>query len=203
MFSHERQERQGARVAAALLGWLLLTVSTAAAQQLTATAELPVAAPTGMGTRDLAFGAITLQPGQTTMLSVPAAVAPMSGSAHSGAYRFNVGNTRGVTFSVAPPTELTAPDAAPLALSYNSDLYGAFCVSAGTACTTLTNFNPATTPQQTVCMQMLGNGSCHQNRFFATGTELAVYIGGLVAVPAAQRAGVYTGVVTLTILQVH
>jgi hypothetical protein len=189
------------RTPVAALVWLLAGLAPLCAQSVTATAEVPVAAPSGGGARNLAFGEVVPQPGQTVVVSVPAAVAPITGTMHSGEFRLNLESVRGVTISVQPPPSL-ANATASLAIDYNDLLYGAYCVDTGAGCA-LTSFNPATTDQLRICRQSGASGNCHPNQTFPLNSILSVFIGGGLAVPPTQRAGLYTGTVTLTIVQVH
>lgn len=191
------------RARAAVIAVLLLVSATAVrAQQLvTASAVVPIASPTGAGTRNLSFGAI--MPGAAAVnVTVPAAAAAQSATVHSGGFRFNVGSTRGLSFNMTTPTQLVNGTAS-MPVSFSGAQFGAWCVTSnGSACTT-TAFDPATAASVNVCAQTLGNGSCHPNRVFAASDQLSVYIGGLLTVPAGARAGTYTATVTLNITQVY
>jgi hypothetical protein len=169
--------------------------------QVVAEADVPLASPTGGGVRNLAFGSITPQPGQAVTVDVPAAIAQQSASVHSAQFSLNVQTTTGITIEVGTPAALTQ-GAASIPLSFNSTDYGAYCVDAGAGCI-LTNFNPATTPQLRICRVAGGSGNCHPVHAFPANSLLSVYVGGLLTVPAGQRAGFYTGTITLTIVQVH
>jgi hypothetical protein len=173
----------------------------AAAQPVTIAADVPVSSPTGAGTRNLSFGVVQPQAGGSVLVSVPAAVAPVSATVHSGQFRFNVQNSRGVTFTLQTPPELVSGSFT-MPVNYNDTQFGGHCVDTGSGCT-LTNFNPAASPQVRVCRQTLGNGNCHPVNTWAANSMLSVYVGGALSVPPGQRAGTYTGTVTLTIIQVH
>lgn len=180
---------------------LLLLCSAVHAQDVTVTASVPLASPTGSGTRNLTFGVVAPLPGTTQNIDVVAAPAPVSGTVQSGEFRFDVTGARGVSFTLLVPTQLTAPGATPLSVSFNGAQYGGYCVSTTAACT-LTSFNPGLLPLVLACAQTLGSGNCHPNRSFGAGSQLRVYVGGLLAVPPSARAGVYTATVTMTIVQV-
>lgn len=181
---------------------LLLLAAAVEAQDVTTTASVPLASPTGSGTRNLAFGVVAPIAGTTQNVDVAAAVAPASGTVQSGEFRFDVSGARGLSFTVLVPAQLTTAGAAPLSASFNGTQYGGFCVSATAVCT-LTAFNPGVAPVVLVCAQTLGSGVCHPTRTFGAGNQLRVYIGGRLQVPPTARAGVYTGTVTLTIVQVY
>jgi hypothetical protein len=194
------RERRAAALAALLC---LYAAGPAAAQtQMQATAELVVAAPTGAGHRDLSFGVVTMQPGLATIVQVPAAIAPISASVHSGEFRLNVSTTRGVTLEVGTPAALYSASGAAMAVSYSGTQYGAWCVNTGSGCS-LTSFDPAGTASLRICRTTVGSGNCHPARTFPANSILHVFIGGALTVAPGQRAGVYTGTITLTITQVH
>lgn len=181
---------------------LLATGSSAAAQQLAVGAAVPVASPTGGGTRNLTFGTVTPLTGASAQVDVPAAVAPLGPSVQSGEFRFDVTSANGVDFQVTVPAALTSGALPSLPVSFNGPQYGAYCVTEGGACA-LTGFDPTGPGLVRVCEQTRPNGTCHPARVFDPGTELAVYIGGRLTVPPSARAGIYTGVITFTIVQVY
>jgi hypothetical protein len=181
---------------------ILCHAGQAAAQNVGITATVELGSPTGSGVRDLSFGVITPAVAMPTLVDVPAAAAPVSGTVFAGEYRFSVSSTRGVDFALSLPAQLQAPGLTPLPLSFNGAQYGGWCVTAGAAVCTLTAFNP-TVGTVRVCNQTLGNGNCHPNRVFTAGSELAVYVGGLLTVPPLARAGTYSATVTLSIVQVY
>lgn len=181
----------------------LLAVPASAQQQVTVSAEVPVASPTGSGVRNLTFGVIMPQPGQPVTTDVPAAVAPAGAGMQSAEFRFDVSGAGGMSFIVTPPTELTAAGAATgLALDSNGTQYGGWCVLPGSGSCTLTSFNPVSASVR-ICRSYLGNGNCRPNSAFPGGTTVAVYVGGLLTVQPTQRSGLYTGTMTLTIVQVY
>jgi hypothetical protein len=182
---------------------LILSAAATHAQNVTVTATVPLASPAGTGTRDLRFGDVVPTAGLTQNIDVVAAPAPASGTLQSGEFTFDVSTARGVAFRITVPTQLTQPDAAPIPLSANGTQYGSFCVVAGAAACTLTNFNPAAASDVLACAQLLGSGNCHPNRVYATGSAMRVYVGGNLAVTQDARPGVYTGTVTMTIVQVY
>lgn len=186
-----------ARAGAALLLWaaLLLPGAVSAQQPITMSAELPVASPTGSGTRNLGFGSITPTGAPQTVIVTTAA-------ATSGEYRFDVSSNRGVTFEMTVPTQLTSPGLTPLEVSFNDAAYGSWCVTSGTTACIPTSFNPVA-GAVTACAHRLGNGNCHQSRSWGAGSTLAVYVGGALAVPAVPLAGTYEATITLTITQVY
>lgn len=185
------------RASAAVLLWvaLLLPGALQAQQQITMSAQLPIASPTGNGTRNLGFGSIT-------PTGTPQTVIVTTAAATSGEYRFDVSSNRGVTFGMSMPTQLTSPGLTPLEVSFNDAAYGAWCVTSGTTACTRTSFNPAA-GAVTACAHVLGNGNCHQSRAWGAGSTLAVYVGGALAVPAVPLAGTYEATITLTITQVY
>jgi spore coat protein U-like protein len=199
----ERKRFARARRALGPLVLSLLAVPVSAQQQVTVSADIPVASPTGSGVRNLTFGVVTPQSDQPVTATVPAAVAPAGAGMQSGEFRFDLSGAGGISFTVSPPTELTAPGAADgLALSSDGTQYGGWCILPGAGPCTLSAFNPVSATVR-ICHDYLGNGNCRPNRAFPAGTIVAVYIGGLLTVPSTQKAGVYTGTMTLTIVQVH
>ncbi|HUF51746.1 MAG TPA: DUF4402 domain-containing protein [Longimicrobiales bacterium] len=192
------------RAARFALAILLLPAASAvqAQQQVAVSAELVIAAPTGNGTRNLSFGAVAPVAGQTVLVDVPAARTPISGTRYAGEFSFNVSGSRGLDFSVAVPVELTFGSNPTLGMNSNSTQYGGHCWTVNGSACALTSFNPSAGPVR-VCHTMLGNGSCHNNRFFSTGSELYVYIGSMLTVPPTAMPGTYTGTITLTIVQVY
>jgi hypothetical protein len=187
----------------ALAFLLLLPGVNAMAQQVSIAASVPLASPIGAGVRNLAFGAATPIPGQTLEIDVPAAQPPISGTVHAGEFRFNVASVRGLDFALTVPSTLGAPGLTPLPVTFGGLQYGGYCVTAGGSACTLTGFDPAAASNVRVCFQIVGSGSCHPNRVFPPGSELAIYVGGRLSVPAAALPGVYSATVTLTIVQVH
>lgn len=181
---------------------LLITASPLAAQQVNVAASVPVRSPTGAGVRNLAFGAVTPLIGQTVDVDVVAAAPPQSGSVHAGEFRYDVTGASGLDFSLSMPATLTSGSLPPLALTSSGAQYGGWCVMSGGSSCVLTGFDPAGTTVR-VCQQTRPNLTCHPNRFFPANTELGVYVGGRLSVPSTARAGVYTGTVTLTIVQVY
>lgn len=181
---------------------LAVAVPAAAQQQLSVSAVLPVQSPTGAGQRNLAFGSIV--PGAATVtVSVPAAAAPQSATVMSGEFRFGVATNRGMQFDLSLPAQLSAAGLTPLAVSYNGNQYGAWCVSGGGNTCTLTTFDPSSATSHRMCAQTLGNGNCHPTKTWAAGSQLSVFIGGLLTVPPGARPGTYTATITLTITQVY
>jgi len=191
-----------ARILVAMAALLGSAPAVQAQQQLTIGAVIPIASPTGAGTRNLAFGVIT--PGAApVVVTVPAAAAAVGATVHAGEYRFDVSSSRGLSFTMTTPTQLTTVGLPPLAVSFNGTQYGAYCVtSGGSACTT-TAFNPATATNVNVCFQRLGNGNCHPNKVYPIGSTLSVLVGGALTVPPGTPAATYTATVTLTITQVY
>jgi hypothetical protein len=173
-----------------------------AQQTVAVSAEVPVASPTGSGTRNLSFGTVMPLAGAGVTVDVPAAQAPQSASVHSGEFRFDVANTRGVEFTTSLPAQLDAGGGATLAFAANGAGYGGWCAMIGAAACVLTNFNP-TAASVRACRQVLGNGNCHPVQVWPASTTLAVYIGGAITVPPGQPAGTYSGTITLTIIQVY
>jgi hypothetical protein len=182
---------------------LLSTGVPAMAQQMTIAASVPLTSPTGTGTRNLAFGVATPLPGQTVEIDVPAADLPISGTVHAGEFRYDVTSVRGLDFSLTVPPALTGPGLIPLPVTFGGLQYGGHCVTLGGSACTLTGFDPAAASNVRVCYQTVGSGSCHPNRVFPVGSELAVYIGGRLSVPPAAPAGDYSATVTMTIVQVY
>lgn len=180
---------------------MLLVGAPLAAQQLDVAANVPVRSPTGSGIRNLTYGVLTPITGTTQSIDVPAAVAPVSGTVQSGEFRYSVAGLRGVVFNVTTPTQLTAAGATPLTVTSNGAQYGAYCVSATAACA-LTNFNPAAAGNITVCRTTFF-GFCIPFQAYPAGTAMRVFVGGRLSVPPTARAGIYTGTVTLTIVQVY
>ncbi|HSJ25815.1 MAG TPA: DUF4402 domain-containing protein [Longimicrobiales bacterium] len=180
---------------------LAQAVPVAGQATVTAVAELPLASPTGAGSRNLSFGTIVPTSAGPVAVTVPAAVAPSSASVHSGEFRLDVGTLRGVSVTVDTPNELMSA-AASMPVDYNGAEFGAWCVDADAGCT-LTAFNPATTDELRVCWRTVGSGSCHPIQNFPPGSVLSIYIGGALHVAPVQRAGTYTGTITLSIVQVY
>ena len=181
---------------------LLITASPLAAQQVNVAASVPVRSPTGAGVRNLAFGAVTPLIGQTVDVDVIAAAPPQSGSVYAGEFRYDVTGASGLDFSLSMPATLTSGSLPPLTLTSSGAQYGGWCVTSGGSSCVLTGFDPAGATVR-VCQQTRPNLTCHPNRFFPPATELGVYVGGRLSVPSTARAGVYTGTVTLTIVQVY
>ncbi|HEX2167092.1 MAG TPA: DUF4402 domain-containing protein [Longimicrobiales bacterium] len=182
---------------------LLLAALPAASQQVPVSASVPLASPTGSGVRNLAFGAITPMAGQTVQVDVPAAPLPVSGSVHAGEFRYDVTSARGLDFTLTVPAALTGPGLVSLPVTFAGTQYGAFCVTEGGSACALTAFDPSDPSAVRVCYRTIGGGSCHPNRVFPVGSELAVYVGGLLSVPQNARAGDYSATITLTIVQVY
>lgn len=182
---------------------LVLAALPAQSQQVTVSASVPLASPIGAGVRNLAFGAITPLPGQTLLVDVPAAALPMSGSVHAGEFRYDVTSARGLDFGLTVPAALTGPGLVPLPVTFAGTQYGAYCVTSGGSACTLTSFDPSSASLVRVCHQTVGNGNCHPNRVFPVGSELAVYVGGRLSVPANSPAGNYSATITMTIVQVY
>lgn len=187
--------------AASFLFVLLCAAAPVAAQHIDVTASVPVRSPTGAGTRNLTFGVLTPVTGSTQTIDVPAAVAPVSSTVQAGEFRYDVNGLRGVVYNITTPTQLTAPGADPLVVTSNGAQYGAYCITASAACS-LTNFNPAAGGNITVCRTTLF-GFCIPLLSWPGGTQMRVYVGGRLTVPPTARAGVYTGTVTMTIVQVY
>ncbi|MDB4949791.1 MAG: hypothetical protein JWM27_2440 [Gemmatimonadetes bacterium] len=158
----------------------------------TATAGLNVAAnivapPLNLnGTRDLQFGALI--PG------TPGTVLPNAA---------NAGEARGVgadqvhtlTFTFTLPTVLTGPAGATIPLSFNGN-YAATCeINNADVCdaTSFQTWNPVTSPSHTDTPKNVGPGGTFLY------TRYSVYIGGRASPAAAQRAGTYTGSITVTV----
>src|SRR5690606_8579637 len=133
---------------------LLLLGGSAFAQQVDVAASVPVRSPTGSGVRNLTFGEVTPLAGTTQTIDVPAAAAPQSATIQSGEFRYDLTATRGISFNVTMPTQLTAPGADPLVMTANGSQYGAYCVSNTAACS-LTSFNPSAGQTITVCRTMI------------------------------------------------
>jgi hypothetical protein len=192
-------------------GWAVLVAAAAALPAAEAAAQVgigteavvPTASPTGAGVRNLSFGTIVPAAGAAVTVDVPAAVEPAGGAVHAGEYRFDVTAAAGVDFTLSLPAQLTAADVQPLPISFAGARYGAYCVRAGGGACTLSSFDPGTGAMVRVCRQTLGNGSCRSNSIYPAGSELAIYIGGLLTIPAGQPPATYAGVVTLTIVAVH
>ena len=181
---------------------LLVTASPLAAQQVNVAASVPVRSPTGAGVRNLAFGAVTPLVGQSVDIDVVAAASPQSGSVHAGEFRYDVSGASGLDFSLTMPATLTSGALPALTLTSAGVQYGGWCVTSGVSSCLLKGFDPAGASVR-VCQQTRPNLTCHPNRVFPANTELGVYVGGRLTVPSTARAGVYTGTVTLTIVQVY
>lgn len=180
---------------------LLLQAVPASAQQVDVTASVPTRSPTGSGTRNLTFGVLTPIAGTTQAINVVAAPAPVSATVQSGEFRYDVAGLRGVTFNVTVPAQLTGPGATPLNVSFDGNQYGGYCVSTTAACT-LTGFNPAGGQNVRVCRNTFFIW-CNPFTPYDGGSIMRVYVGGNLSVPPTARAGIYTGTLTLTIVQVH
>ena len=179
---------------------LLFACTPLAAQHVDVTANVPERSPTGARTRNLRYGMLTPIAGTTQTVDVPAGVAPVSGTVQAGEFRYDVGGLRGVVYNVTTPTQLTAPDAAPLGVTSNGAQYGGYCITTTAACS-LTGFNPSA-GDVTVCRTMIF-GACFPWQAWPGGTQMRVYVGGRLTVPPTARAGTYTGTITLTIVQVY
>lgn len=187
-----------------VLALLLLSAATqAAAQDVSITANVPLAAPSGVAFRDLAFGAVTPIAGQTVNVDVPAAVLPMTGSVHAGEFRYDVTSTRGLDFTVTVPSSLSGPAATTLPVAFAGTQYGGFCVTSGGSGCALIPFDPGDPSAVRVCFRTLGSGICHPNQRFPAQSDLSVYIGGRLSVPSTALAGSYNAMVTVTIVQVY
>lgn len=180
---------------------LLFVCLPLAAQHVEVAANVPVRSPTGAGMRNLMYGVLTPVAGTTQTIDVPAAVAPVSGTVQAGEFSYDVGGLRGVVYNLTTPTQLTAAGATPLAVTSNGAQYGAYCITTTAACA-LTSFNPAGGGNVTVCRTTLF-GFCIPWQAWSGGTQMRVYVGGRLTVPPSARAGVYTGTITLTIVQVY
>lgn len=181
---------------------LILAGAPLAGQQLSVSASVPVSSPLGAGVRDLTFGTVTPLAGQIVDVDVVAAVAPENGTVQSAEFRYGVSALRGLDFTVQVPAVLTSGSLPPLSVSSGGAQYGGYCVTtAGSACV-LTGFDPAG-PSVRVCRQTVGSGSCHPVQAFPALSELSVYVGARLSVPASAAAATYTGTITLTIVQVY
>jgi hypothetical protein len=141
--------------------------------------------PTFWGTRTLAFG--SLVPG------VPETVLPSSAQA-GVATGTGVDAYRSITLNIAVPAFLTGPGGARLAVDFNGP-YAASCeLTAANACNAASfeTWNPVATPTHTDTPRNRGPG----NRYLYPG--FAVYMGGRAVPTASQRAGLYTGTITIT-----
>lgn len=182
---------------------LLFAAMPAASQQLTVAASVPLTSPPGAGVRSLAFGAVTPVAGQTVAVDVPAAALPVSGSVHAGEFRYDVSNVRGLDFAIAVPSSLSGPGVPALPVTFAGTQYGGFCVTSGGSACALTPFDPGDPSTVRICYRTVGSGNCHPSQRFPLVSELAVYIGGRLSVPASARAADYTATITLTIVQVY
>ncbi|MGH7463592.1 MAG: hypothetical protein ACREK1_00365 [Longimicrobiales bacterium] len=181
---------------------LLITAFPLAAQQVNIAAAVPVAAPVGSGVRNLTFGAIIPVMGQVLDVDVVAAAAPLNGTVQSGEFRFDVTGSSGLEFLMTMPAALTSGILPPLAVSWSGGQYGGYCVTSGGTSCVLTNFDPSASLVR-VCQQTRPNGTCHPGRVFPPASELGIFIGGRLSVPPTARAAVYSGTITLTIVQVY
>lgn len=184
-----------------MLAVTLLFMSAPLPAQVMVAAVVPVASPTGAGTRNLTFGVLTPISGTTQNVDVVAAVAPVSATVQSGEFRYDVAGTRGLDFNVSMPAQLTMSGATPLVVSSSGAQYGGYCVTAAASCT-LTAFNPASGQNVRVCRSMFLIWCNPFAGGYPGGSILRVYVGGRLTLPPTARAGVYTGTVTLTIVQV-
>jgi hypothetical protein len=194
----------------AVMTILLLAAATAsgvrsahAQSPVVATAELVAAAPTGNGVRNLSFGTVTPLPGQNVQVNIPAAVNQINAMQYSGEFNFSIATLSGLDLRVTMPTQLRAGTLPPLTMNSNGNQYGGYCVTWIFTPCNLTNFNPASATPVRVCRTTRANGTCNPSNNWFWGTELSVYIGGMLTVPPTAAAGVYTGTVTLTIVQVY
>ena len=164
---------------------------------------VPVASPTGIGVRNLSFGNIAPISGSTTTVTIPAAVAPQSGTRQSGQFDITAAGAAGVAFQLTLPPVLTSTiGGLTLPVSFNGNQFGAHCtVNATTPCT-LTTFNPATVGTITVCARVVGS-TCHRPTVWTSPTLIHIYLGGSVSIAPATAAATYVGVVTLVITQVY
>jgi hypothetical protein len=181
---------------------LLVASAPLAAQQVDVAASVPLRSPTGTPVRDLTFGAVTPIGGMAQTVDVAAAVAAVNGSVQSGAFRYDVATLRGLDFTLTVPSHLTAAGAEALPVSFTGTQYGGYCVTTGASTCTLTGFDPSAATVR-VCRKTVGSGNCHPNSIFPPDSELTIYVGGLLTVPAGARAGSYTATLTLAIVQVH
>jgi hypothetical protein len=182
---------------------LLSAAGPAAAQDVTVAANVPLASPSGVGFRDLSFGAVTPIAGQTVNVDVPAAVLPVTGSVHAGEFRYDVANARGLDFAVTVPAALAGPGVTTLPVAFAGTQYGGFCVTSGGSACALTPFDPGSPSTVRVCFRTLGSGACHPSQRFPAQSELFVYIGGSLSVPSNALAGAYSATVTVSIVQVY
>ena len=189
-----------------LVALLLLGVTHVAAHaqsDVMLSASVPVASPTGAGSRNLSFGTITVTPGATQNIAVTAAAAAQSATMASGEYRFDVGSAAGLDMQITLPTALiSSVGNVPLAISFNGTQYGGHCIVLGASGCTLTTFNPSTTTTLKVCNEYKGNGDC-KNKVWTPGSQLRLYVGGVLTVPPTQVAATYTATITLQITQVY
>lgn len=181
---------------------LLFATAPLAAQQVDVVASVPQRSPLSTGVRDLTFGPIMPTAVNPQTVIVAAAVAPVSGTVQSGAFRYDVANLRGLDFTLAVPLALISPAGDALPVASAGTQYGGYCVGTPAATCTLTSFDPSASSVR-VCRQQVGGGNCHPNNVFPANSELSIYVGGMLTVPPMPHAGTYTGVVTMTILQVY
>jgi hypothetical protein len=181
---------------------LLVAGAPLAAQQVAVAASVPLRSPTGAPVRDLTFGAVTPIGGMPQTVDVAAAVAAVNGTVQSGAFRYDVATLRGLDFTLTVPSHLTAAGAEALSVSFAGTQYGGYCVTTGSSTCTLTGFDPSAAAIR-VCRKTVGSGNCHPNSTFPPDSDLTIYVGGLLTVPASARAGSYTATLTLAIVQVY
>lgn len=179
--------RNSLRPLLCLAAWLAAGAAPAAAQTGAVRATILVVEPTPnwFGTKSLAFG--TLAPG------IAETVGPLSLQAGE-ARGIGADGYRSITLTLALPTRLTGPGGTTLALDFNGP-YAASCeLSAAGVCDPASRetWNPAATPTRTDTPHNRGPG----NRYRLPG--LALYIGGRAVPSPSQRAGTYTGSITVT-----
>jgi hypothetical protein len=164
----------------------------AQAAKPTATAALNVAAnivaaPLNLnGTQDLQFGAILPGTPRTVLPNAP-----------------NAGEARGIgadqvhslIFTFTLPSVLTGPGGATIPLSFNGNYAGTCEITNANVCdqTSYKTWNPVATPTHTDTPKNRGPGNTYLY------TRYSVYIGGQASPAASQRAGTYTGSITVTV----
>ena len=178
-----------------------------ASQQLQVTADIPAAAPTGSGVRDLAFGPISLIGAQQT-IDVVAQIAKGSQNQYSAEFASVVAGAAGIQVRIAAPSALpnTGNAAITMPVTYAGTTHGAHCWAQGTTtcASTLAQFDPGgATTDVTVCRTVLPSGNCKKNTIWGTGATVHLYIGGALTVAAGQPAGTYAGTITMTLLNTY
>ncbi|HEX2090986.1 MAG TPA: DUF4402 domain-containing protein [Longimicrobiaceae bacterium] len=149
-----------------------------------------LAAPlSAVGVNPLAFGVII--PGTTSVTVLPR-------TAGGGEWRIQgIRNRKAVDISFTLPASLTGPSGATIPLSFNGNYAGLCEIDNSGQCdvSSYTTWNPVTTPTYNDTPSRVRPGRPRYDF-----DEYAVYIGGEALPAAGQRAGRYTGTISVTLV---